>query len=158
MLWKLNFTKKRWRRYRTWQLCQHICSQSWNRGSNGYTDPAVSDHEPMFLVSTLLDLQLKHFLHPTQTNSAKTELLCLLKDANEESSHSLSVSSPSHESDKRPNKCFCHLSKLSYRHRLLISTRSGKNPVMIGPIMIHYRKTFHTFPSPPLLLVFITSW
>lgn len=124
---------------------------------NGYTDPAASDHEPVFLVSTLLDLQLKHFLHPTQTNSAKTELLCLLKDANEESSHSLSVSSPSHESDKRPNKCFCYLSKLSYRHRLLISTRSGKNPVMIGPIMIHYRKTFHTFSSPPLLLVFITS-
>ena len=96
-------------------------------------------------MSTLLDLQLKLFLHPTQTNSAKTELLCLLKDANEESSHSLSVSSPSHESDKRPNKCFCYLSKLSYRHRLLISTRSGKNPVMIGPIMIHYRKTFHTY-------------
>ena len=33
----------------------------------------------------------------------------------------------------------------TYRHRLLISTRSGKNPVMIGPLMIHYRKTFHMY-------------
>lgn len=32
----------------------------------------------------------------------------------------------------------------SYRHCLLISTRSGSNPVTIGPVMIHYRKTFHT--------------
>ena len=33
----------------------------------------------------------------------------------------------------------------TYRHRLLISTHFGRNPVMIGPVMIHYRKTFHTY-------------
>ncbi len=33
----------------------------------------------------------------------------------------------------------------TYRHGLLISARSGRNPVMIGPVMIHYRKTFHTY-------------
>ena len=33
----------------------------------------------------------------------------------------------------------------TYRHCLLISPRSGKSPIMIGPIMIHYRKTFHTY-------------
>lgn len=33
----------------------------------------------------------------------------------------------------------------TYRHCLLISSRSGKSPIMIGPIMIHYRKTFHTY-------------
>ncbi len=30
----------------------------------------------------------------------------------------------------------------TYRHLLLTSVRSGKSPVMIGPTMIHYRKTF----------------
>lgn len=34
---------------------------------------------------------------------------------------------------------------ITYRHRLLVSTRSGKDPVMIGPVLIHYRKTFHTY-------------
>ena len=33
----------------------------------------------------------------------------------------------------------------TYRHGLLISPRFGKSPIMIGPIMIHYRKTFHTY-------------
>ena len=32
----------------------------------------------------------------------------------------------------------------TYRHCLLESTRSGNSPVLIGPTMIHYRKTFHT--------------
>ena len=33
----------------------------------------------------------------------------------------------------------------TYRHCLLESTRSGNPPVLIGPTMIHYRKTFHTY-------------
>ena len=33
----------------------------------------------------------------------------------------------------------------TYRHCLLESTRSGNSPVLIGPTMIHYRKTFHTY-------------
>ena len=33
----------------------------------------------------------------------------------------------------------------TYRHCLLNSTRSGISPVLIGPTMIHYRKTFHTY-------------
>ena len=33
----------------------------------------------------------------------------------------------------------------TYRHCLLESTSSGKSPVLIGPTMIHYRKTFHTY-------------
>jgi len=69
-----------------------------------YTDPAASNHEPVFLVSTLLDPQFKLLLNPTQTNSAKTELHCLLKDANGESSHFSSLASPMHEADEHPNK------------------------------------------------------
>ena len=46
----------------------------------------------------------------------------------------------------------------TYRHRLLISTCSGKNPVMICPLMIHYQKTFHTcFLHHHSLLVFLTA-
>ena len=48
-----------------------------------YTDSAVPNHEPVFLVSTLLDPQSKLLLNPTQTNSAKTKLLCLLKAGKE---------------------------------------------------------------------------
>ena len=33
----------------------------------------------------------------------------------------------------------------TYRQCLLTSVRSGKSPVYIGPTMIHYRKTFHTY-------------
>ena len=33
----------------------------------------------------------------------------------------------------------------SYRHCLLKSIRSGSPPVFIGPTLIHYRKTFHTY-------------
>ena len=33
----------------------------------------------------------------------------------------------------------------SYRHCLLKSVRSGSTPVFIGPTLIHYRKTFHTY-------------
>ena len=33
----------------------------------------------------------------------------------------------------------------TYRHCLLESTRSENSPVLIGPTMIHYRKTFHTY-------------
>ena len=76
-----------------------------------YTDSAVSNHEPVFLVSTLLDPQIKLLLNPTQTNSAKTKLLCPLKDANGESSRSSSPASPMHEADEPHNKCFCHFSK-----------------------------------------------
>ena len=77
-----------------------------------YTDPVASNHEPVFLVSTLLNPQFKLLLNPTQTNSAKTKLLRLLKDANGESSRSSSPASPMHEADEHPNKRFCHLSKV----------------------------------------------
>ena len=33
----------------------------------------------------------------------------------------------------------------TYRYELLQSVRTGKSPVFIGPTMIHYRKTFHTY-------------
>ena len=33
----------------------------------------------------------------------------------------------------------------TYRHLLLECNRSGKPPVMIGPTLIHYRKTFSTY-------------
>ena len=33
----------------------------------------------------------------------------------------------------------------TYRHCLLESARSGNSSVLIGPTMIHYRKTFHTY-------------
>lgn len=33
----------------------------------------------------------------------------------------------------------------TYRHGLLASIRSGNPPVFIGPTMIHYTKTFHTY-------------
>ena len=33
----------------------------------------------------------------------------------------------------------------SYRQCLLKSVRSGNSPVFIGPTLIHYRKTFHTY-------------
>jgi len=59
-----------------------------------------------------LNPQFKLLLNPTQTNSAKTKLLRLLKDANGESSRSSSPASPMHEADEHPNKRFCHLSKV----------------------------------------------
>ena len=34
---------------------------------------------------------------------------------------------------------------ITYRHLLLESVRSGSPPVLIGPTLIHYRKTFHTY-------------
>ena len=33
----------------------------------------------------------------------------------------------------------------TYRHLLLQSVRSGSPPVLIGPTLVHYRKTFHTY-------------
>ena len=33
----------------------------------------------------------------------------------------------------------------TYRHLLVESVRSGSSPVLIGPTMIHYRKSFHTY-------------
>ena len=33
----------------------------------------------------------------------------------------------------------------TYRHLLLESICSGSPPALIGPIMVHYRKTFHTY-------------
>lgn len=33
----------------------------------------------------------------------------------------------------------------SYRNCLLKSTRTGNSPVFIGPTLIHYKKTFHTY-------------
>lgn len=47
----------------------------------------------------------------------------------------------------------------TYRHCLMISTCSGRNPVMIGLVMIHYRKTFHTYLFLlPLSLVCVEGW
>ena len=34
---------------------------------------------------------------------------------------------------------------MSYRHLLLQSRRTGHSPVFVGPVMIHYRKTFATY-------------
>ena len=34
---------------------------------------------------------------------------------------------------------------ITYRHLLLISQRSGKSPVFLGPMLVHYRKDFRTF-------------
>ena len=34
---------------------------------------------------------------------------------------------------------------MTYRHLLVESVRTGQHPIMIGPIMIHYRKTFSTY-------------
>ena len=34
---------------------------------------------------------------------------------------------------------------ITYRHLLLRVTRTGKPPVMLGPIMVHYRKNFATY-------------
>lgn len=34
---------------------------------------------------------------------------------------------------------------MSYRHLLLRSCRTGQSPVFVGPVMIHYRKTFATY-------------
>ena len=33
----------------------------------------------------------------------------------------------------------------TYRHLMLLSKRTNKPPVMLGPIMIHYKKTFTTY-------------
>ena len=33
----------------------------------------------------------------------------------------------------------------TYRHLLLESVRTGSPPVLIGPTMVHYRKSFHTY-------------
>ena len=37
------------------------------------------------------------------------------------------------------------VSPITYRYELLKSVRTEKSPVFIGPIMIYYRKTFHTY-------------
>ena len=40
----------------------------------------------------------------------------------------------------------------TYRHLMLLSKRTNKPPVMLGPIMIHYKKTFTTYLTSSLLL------
>ena len=37
------------------------------------------------------------------------------------------------------------LTPVTYRHRLLVSRRTGRPPVCLGPVMIHFRKTFSTY-------------
>ena len=34
---------------------------------------------------------------------------------------------------------------ITYRHLLLVSLRSGKSPLLLGPVLVHYRKDFRTF-------------
>ena len=53
-----------------------------------YTDPGDQDHDPIFLLSTLLDPRYRLLLNPIQTDAAKDELLDYIKDAPVESSNS----------------------------------------------------------------------
>ena len=39
----------------------------------------------------------------------------------------------------------CDVTPTTYRHLLLVSKRTGKPPVMIGPTMVYYRKNFSTY-------------
>ena len=80
-----------------------------------YTDPEDGDYKPLLIVATFLDPRYKLLLNPTQTASAKSELLKQLKELsdNGENSSSSTSASPAHqESDKPPMKKFCHLSRL----------------------------------------------
>lgn len=81
------------------------------------TDPTDPDHEPLYLVSTLLDPRYRVLLTPTQSDSAKEELLKYLKDVSGSvtSSSVSSAASPEHETDEAeepPKKQFHHLSKV----------------------------------------------
>ena len=80
-----------------------------------YTDPQDSEHDPLFLVATLLDPRYKLLINPSQIGSAKKELLQQMKDLSENGdsgSSSVTVSPVHPETDEPAVKQFCHLSKL----------------------------------------------
>ena len=37
------------------------------------------------------------------------------------------------------------MTPITYRHLLLVTKRNGKPPAFIGPVLIHYHKTFATY-------------
>ena len=79
------------------------------------TDPHDPEHDPLFLVATFLDPRYKLLLNPSQIDSAKKELLKLLKhlsDNGASSSSSVTASPDYNESEEPPMKQFCHLSRL----------------------------------------------
>ena len=83
------------------------------------TDPGDENHEPTYIVSTMLDPRYKSLLNPTQVNHGKVELLKMLKDyscgdSSTGPSSSQSESPAQHVEEPPPKKKsrFSHLSKL----------------------------------------------
>ena len=80
-----------------------------------YTDPHDDQHDPLFLVATLLDPRFKLLLNKQQIMSARDKLLKQLKELSDNGSQTGSgaTSSPIYpETEEPPAKWFCHLSKL----------------------------------------------
>ena len=77
-----------------------------------YTDPS---HEPLFLMSTMLDPRYKLLLNRVQAESTKKKLMKKLKEADGNNGSSDSPSTPTlspDEAEEPPMKRFHHLSKL----------------------------------------------
>ena len=48
---------------------------------------------------------------------------------------------------------------ITYRHLILECRRTNNHPAFIGPVMVHFKKSFqHTFSSALLLLAFVHSY
>ena len=97
-----------------------------------FTDPADLDYEPLFLVSTMLDLRYKVLLNRTQAESAKAHILKLLNQNGDESSSSSATSSPIYQVDQdseHPRKRFCHLAKVLEARLKEGSTKIAKPPL-----------------------------
>ena len=87
-------------------------SSNWHSDFRKYTDPHDDQHDPLFLVATLLDPRFKLLLNKQQITSARDELLKELSD-NGSPTGSGATSSPIYpETEEPPAKQFCHLSKL----------------------------------------------
>lgn len=83
-----------------------------------FTDPGDVQHDPLFLVCTLLDPRYRLLLNNNQTESAKESLLKQLKELSESCESSSSSitqspkSTPEDSEEQPPKKRFCHLSRL----------------------------------------------
>ena len=80
-----------------------------------YTDPSDPDHEPLFLMATILDPRYKLVINRVQAESTKKKILKELKESNGNNGASGSPSTPTlspEEAVEPPMKRFHHLSRL----------------------------------------------
>ena len=77
-----------------------------------FTDPNDAEHEPIFLIATMLDPRYRLLLNRPQTDKAKAQLLHSLSENGDSSSTSPEPEASPNADEEPPAKRFCHLSKV----------------------------------------------